>query len=63
MGLFTTIKAPGFECNEDSRSLIPLATNKVKSIHRRADHKSGLNLKARRFRVEIQTPEANVQHG
>jgi transcriptional regulator NrdR family protein len=41
----------------------PWATNKIKSIHRRADHKSGLNLKARRFRVEIQTPEANVQHG
>ena len=36
---------------------------KIKSIiDRRADHESGLNLKASCFRVNIQTPEANVQH-
>ena len=32
------------------------------NFHRRADHKSGLKLKAWRFREDIQTPEANVQH-
>jgi len=31
-------------------------------IHRRADHKNGLKLNAWRFREDIQTAEANVQH-
>ena len=48
----------------DGCSLIPPGKppTKIKSIHRRTDHKSGLKLKAWRFRVDIQTPEANVQH-
>ena len=49
----------------DRCSLIASARRRRKQksiIHRRADHKNGLKLKACRFREDIQTSKTNVQH-